>query len=212
MRSRSWRRSSRRPRMPGSSPRRSLTSPASWRREASIEEGFWGRAAAAREPGDRPLVVVLDDAHWAEATLLALIENIARHAESVPILLVCVSRPDLLERRADWGASAERSTIVKLEPLDEAACDRLIGELLGEPGADSRGAGITWRPGRGQSAVRRADDFDAHRRRKARAGGRTPGGRGRLPDHGRAARYMLLWPRVSSASAPTSARCWAVPR
>jgi class 3 adenylate cyclase/tetratricopeptide (TPR) repeat protein len=98
-----------------------------------VEEGFWAvRRLLASLAEDRPLVVVLDDAHWAEATLLALIENIARHAESVPILLVCVSRPDLLERRADWGASAERSTIVKLEPLDEAACDRLIGELLGE--------------------------------------------------------------------------------
>ena len=54
----------------------------------------------------RPLVAVLDDAHWAEATLLALIENVARHTESVPILLLCVSRPDLLERRPDWGQSA----------------------------------------------------------------------------------------------------------
>jgi class 3 adenylate cyclase/tetratricopeptide (TPR) repeat protein len=98
-----------------------------------VEEGFWAvRRLFARLARDRPLVVVLDDAHWAEAMLLALIENVTRHTELVPILLVCVSRPDLLERRGDWGESAERSTIVRLEPLDDAACDRLISELLGE--------------------------------------------------------------------------------
>ncbi len=98
-----------------------------------VEEGFWAvRRLFARLARDRPLVVVLDDAHWAEPMLLALVENVARHTESVPILLVCVSRPDLLERREDWGESAERSTIVRLEPLDDAACDRLIGELLGD--------------------------------------------------------------------------------
>ena len=98
-----------------------------------VEEGFWAvRRLFGKLAEERPLVVVLDDAHWAEATLLALVENVARHTESVPILLLCVSRPDLLERREDWGTSAERSTTVRLEPLDDAACDRLIGELLGD--------------------------------------------------------------------------------
>ena len=98
-----------------------------------VEEGFWAiRRLFSRLARDRPLVVVLDDAHWAEAMLLALVENVARHTESVPILIVCISRPDLLERRTDWGKSAERSTIVRLDPLDDAACDRLISELLGE--------------------------------------------------------------------------------
>ena len=98
-----------------------------------VEEGFWAvRRLFARLARDRPLVVMLDDAHWAEPMLLALVENVTRHTELVPILLVCLSRPDLLERRADWGQKAERSTIIRLEPLDDAACDRLIGELLGE--------------------------------------------------------------------------------
>jgi predicted ATPase len=65
-----------------------------------------------------------------------LIENVARHTESVPILLLCASRPDLLERRPDWGqsAGASPSTTVRLEPLDDVTCDRLIAELLGDPG------------------------------------------------------------------------------
>ena len=98
----------------------------------AVEEGFGAvRRLFAAVAAERPLVVVLDDAHWAEATLLALFENVTRHTEAVPILLLCVSRPDLLERRADWGQSIGGST-VRLEPLDDAACDRLIAELLGE--------------------------------------------------------------------------------
>ena len=99
----------------------------------AVEEGFWAvRTLFARLAQDRPLVAVLDDAQWAEPTLLALLEHVARHTTSVPILLLCVSRPELLERRPDWGQSAGRSTTVRLEPLDEAACDRRIAELLGE--------------------------------------------------------------------------------
>ena len=76
---------------------------------------------------------MLDDAQWAEADApRADRERGASHG-IVPILLLCVGRPELLERRPDWGQSAGAgSTTVKLEPLDEAACDRLIAELLGE--------------------------------------------------------------------------------
>src|SRR5206468_10622005 len=101
-----------------------------------VEEGFWAvRRLFMTLAAVRPLVVLLDDAHWAEATLLELIENLARHTESVPILLLCATRPDLLERRPDWGhsAGAGPSTTVRLEPLDEAASDRLIAERLGQP-------------------------------------------------------------------------------
>jgi class 3 adenylate cyclase/tetratricopeptide (TPR) repeat protein len=101
-----------------------------------VEEGFWAvRRLFGRLAEAGPLIVVLDDAQWAEATLLALIENVVRHIENVPILLLCVGRPELLELRPDWGeiAGPSRSTTVRLEPLDDAACDRLIAELLGVP-------------------------------------------------------------------------------
>ncbi|HET7236922.1 MAG TPA: adenylate/guanylate cyclase domain-containing protein [Actinomycetota bacterium] len=99
----------------------------------AVEEGFWAvRAFFARLARTRPVIAVVDDAHWAEPTLLALLEHVARHTTSVPILLICVSRPELLERRPDWGEGAGRSSLVRLEPLDQAACDRLIAVLLGE--------------------------------------------------------------------------------
>jgi class 3 adenylate cyclase/tetratricopeptide (TPR) repeat protein len=102
----------------------------------AVEEGFWAvRTLFTKLAQMRPLVVVLDDAQWAEPTLLALIEHVARHIASVPVLVLCVGRPDLLERRPDWGKTVERNMTLKLEPLDEAASDRLIAQLLGE--ADS---------------------------------------------------------------------------
>ena len=48
------------------------------------------------------------------------------------MLLLCVARPELLERQPGWGQELERSTSLRLEPLDAAASDRLIAELLGE--------------------------------------------------------------------------------
>jgi class 3 adenylate cyclase/tetratricopeptide (TPR) repeat protein len=101
--------------------------------KGAVEEGFWAvRALFAKLARARPLVAVLDDAQWAEPTLLALVEHVVRHTASVPMLLLCVGRPEFLERHPGWGQSLERSTTLKLEPLDEAACDRLIAELLGE--------------------------------------------------------------------------------
>src|SRR5205807_3865055 len=60
----------------------------------------------------RPLVVVLEDIHWAETTLLDLVEHVSRWSQGAPILLLCVARPELLEGRPRW-----EGTIVRLEPL-----------------------------------------------------------------------------------------------
>ena len=107
----------------------------------AVEEGFWAvRMLFARLAQGRPLVAVLDDAQWAEPTLLALVENVGASHGIRPILLLCVGRPELLERRPDWGQSLERSTTLRLEPLDEAASDRLIAELLGEASPPSTSA------------------------------------------------------------------------
>ena len=145
-----------------------------------VAEGAWAvRKLFATLAAERPLVVLLDDAHWAEDTLLEMIENLARHTESVPIVLLCTSRPELLERRPEWGhsAGAGPSTIVRLEPLDDAACDRLIAELLGESQSAAGRPRSRRRPSRGQSPLHRADDLDAHRRRESRSGRRRLGRR-----------------------------------
>jgi class 3 adenylate cyclase/tetratricopeptide (TPR) repeat protein len=77
---------------------------------------------------DQPLLVLLDDLHWAEQTFLDLVEYVADFA-TVPILLVCTARGDLLDQRPSWTAPRPNVMTLVLEPLstDEAAA--LIPEL-----------------------------------------------------------------------------------
>jgi class 3 adenylate cyclase/tetratricopeptide (TPR) repeat protein len=87
-----------------------------------------------------PLVVVLDDLQWAEPTLLDLVEHVADLSRDAPILLLCLARPDLLDRRAGWGGGKLNATTVLLEPLPAAVCEQLIDALLegGSLGGDVR--------------------------------------------------------------------------
>ena len=87
--------------------------------------------ALARE---RPLILVLDDLHWAEATFLDLVEHLADWSRGAPILLLCAARPDLLDVRPAWGGGKLNATATLLEPLSEDESETLIDNLLG--GAD----------------------------------------------------------------------------
>jgi DNA-binding SARP family transcriptional activator len=69
----------------------------------------------------RPLVVVLEDLNWAEPTFLDLVDYIAREATQ-PILLLCLARPDLIERRLDWTST----DVIELEPLSTIDVERLV--------------------------------------------------------------------------------------
>ncbi len=80
-----------------------------------------------------PVVAVLDDIHWAEPTLLDVIEHVADWSRDAPILLLCMARPELLEERPAWGGGKRNATSVHLEPLSEPEADVLIENLLGHP-------------------------------------------------------------------------------
>jgi class 3 adenylate cyclase/tetratricopeptide (TPR) repeat protein len=77
-----------------------------------------------------PLVVVFDDIHWGEPTFLELVEHVADLSRDAPILLLCVARPELLDRRVGWGGGKLNATTSLLEPLDALATDVLIEALL----------------------------------------------------------------------------------
>ena len=99
----------------------------------AAEEGFWGvrrlfEAVARR----RPLIVVFDDLNWSEPTLLDLIEHVAEYAHGTSILLVCLSRPELLDVRRGWSGGKKNATTIFLEPLSEREADALIDNLIGE--------------------------------------------------------------------------------
>ena len=84
----------------------------------------------------RPLIAVFEDLHWAEPTLLDLLEYVAESSSGFPILLLCSARPELLERRPGW-ADQPNHRLLDLEPLPTAdACElaaQLAAEKLGEP-------------------------------------------------------------------------------
>jgi class 3 adenylate cyclase/tetratricopeptide (TPR) repeat protein len=97
--------------------------------QGAIQETFWAfRRLLEWLAGERPLVAVIDDIHWAESTLLDLIEYVAGFSHGHPILLVCTARPELREARPDWGRAGG---IVALRPLEPTHSEQLIQNLLG---------------------------------------------------------------------------------
>ncbi len=90
----------------------------------------------------RPLVVVLDDLHWGEPAFLDLVEHVADLSRDAPILLLCLARPELLDRRPGWSGGKLNATTVLLEPLAPEETEELIDVLLGDdrldPGLRSR--------------------------------------------------------------------------
>ena len=72
-----------------------------------------------------PLVVVLEDAHWAEPVLLDLLERLPETVRDAPVFLLCLARPELLETHPAWTGS------LLLEPLSGDESDALIERLLG---------------------------------------------------------------------------------
>jgi class 3 adenylate cyclase/tetratricopeptide (TPR) repeat protein len=83
-----------------------------------------------------PVVCVFDDLHWAEPTFLDLVEHIADWSRDAPILLVCIARPEFLDRRPTWAGGKLNATTVLLEPLSAGETDELIELLLGTAGLD----------------------------------------------------------------------------
>jgi class 3 adenylate cyclase/tetratricopeptide (TPR) repeat protein len=96
-----------------------------------IEELFWGiRKLIEGLAREKPLIVVFDDVHWAEPTFLDLIDHLTDSIHDAPVLLVCPSRPDVIERRAGWAAGP-RARQLSLEPLSVTETEQVIANLLG---------------------------------------------------------------------------------
>ena len=78
----------------------------------------------------RPLVLVFEDLHWADAGLLDFVDHLVDWATGVPILALCTARPELLERRPGWGGGKLNAATLSLSPLGEAETARLFADLL----------------------------------------------------------------------------------
>jgi class 3 adenylate cyclase/tetratricopeptide (TPR) repeat protein len=84
----------------------------------------------------RPLVLVIDDLQWADDGLLDFVDALVDLVEGVPMLVVCCARPELLERRPDWGGGKRNALTVSLGALPEPDVGRLVESLLGRDPAD----------------------------------------------------------------------------
>jgi tetratricopeptide (TPR) repeat protein len=97
----------------------------------SLQETFWAiRKLIESVASDRPLVVVFDDIHWGEPTFLDLVEYLEGWSRSSSILLLCIARPELLEKRSGWSSAAIEPATITLGPLTREESDRLIQNLL----------------------------------------------------------------------------------
>ncbi len=77
-----------------------------------------------------PFVIVVEDIHWADESLLAFLEHLADWAQGVPVLIVCTARPELYEQHPAWAVGLANATPIRLSPLSNDETARLITGLL----------------------------------------------------------------------------------
>jgi len=101
----------------------------------STEQIFWAvRRAFEGVARGRPLVVCFEDVHWAEPTMLDLVEYVVGWSRGAPILIVALARPDLLEQRPQWLAPRPNHDSLALEPLPAEATRTLLSGVVGHEG------------------------------------------------------------------------------
>jgi class 3 adenylate cyclase len=93
----------------------------------------------------RPTLLVFEDIHWADAGMLDLLEVLASRVRDVPLLLLALARPELLERRPSWGGGLPGYTALPIEALSEADAKELAATVLrqmAKPGRESDEIGL----------------------------------------------------------------------
>ena len=91
--------------------------------------GAW-RTFFERLAATAPVVMVFEDFHFADSGLIDFVDHLVAWSRDMPIYVVTLSRPELLDKRPDWGAGKRSFTSVYLEPLSEAAMRELLAGLV----------------------------------------------------------------------------------
>ncbi len=81
---------------------------------------------------DGPMLLLYEDIHWADASLLDLIETLAIRVRDVPVLFVALARPELLGDRPGWGGGLPAYTALPLDPLTDGSSRELAEQLLAQ--------------------------------------------------------------------------------
>jgi len=83
---------------------------------------------------DGPTLLLYDDIHWADGSLLDLLEAFATRVRDVPVLFFAAARPELLTDRPGWGGGLPAYTALPLEPLTASSSQELVVQLLAHSG------------------------------------------------------------------------------
>jgi len=84
---------------------------------------------------DRPTVLVFQDLHWADSSLLDLIEQLGTRVENTPVMLLALARPELHGKRPGWGGKVQASVALSVDPLDAEGSRELATRLLAHTSA-----------------------------------------------------------------------------
>jgi DNA-binding SARP family transcriptional activator len=105
----------------------------------STEEVFWAaRRLFESLSRRRPVLALVEDLHWAEPTMLDLLEHVAARAAAAPLVLLCPARPELLDDRPALGAGRRQATSLWLEPLHPEHAAELLAETAPDLTTDER--------------------------------------------------------------------------
>jgi class 3 adenylate cyclase len=108
-----------------------LDNPDACAEPTGIEEIAWSvRYLLAQLGRTSPVVMIWENLQWAESTLLDVIDEVVNWLTDVPVMMICVSRPELLESRPGWGAGKSSTLTVEVDPLAPAQCSELLAELV----------------------------------------------------------------------------------
>ncbi len=91
--------------------------------------GAW-RTFFERLADSGPVVLVFEDFHLADSGLMDFVDHLLEWSRNVPIYVVTLSRPELIDRRADWSVGKRQFTSLYLEPLDETSMRELLAGLV----------------------------------------------------------------------------------
>ena len=117
-------------------------------RQYPVAEYFWAvRAMLATLARNQPLLIVVDGLHWAEPTLMELLDDLVANLPDAPVLLVTMERPPeggetdadgASEEAIEPDAGPDNAGWLDLDPLDDAAADQVIAAALGQAALPAR--------------------------------------------------------------------------
>jgi class 3 adenylate cyclase len=95
------------------------------------------RTVLVRMAERSPLLLVIEDAQWAEPALLDLVDAIAGSDQRVPLIILCLARDEMIASRPDWGTRSRNATVLALDALGDGDMRRLASALSEDDGAAS---------------------------------------------------------------------------